>query len=290
MAFRHNQEAENAILEAERLGFNLTMPPGSAADAPLIVLLGWFGAKDRFLSKYSQFLNEAGYPTLRAICPPAAIFWPHPAPRRRFAATLLRFLAVVDEGAPARPIIFYAFSNGGGFVITELAALLQENNNAGGPPSPTVAGVIFDSAPCYMHLTTGIKALGEGRPLIVRVVLAFLFLISVALGFLAHPYWPRRYWHSMEMLKIGNNGGKYLYLYSHDDPLCDSERLTALIAGRVAAGLDVHARGWERSGHVAHYRFHPEEYKELVLEFVKEAAAEVAGGAAGVTTRSKQSN
>lgn len=57
-----------------------------------------------------------------------------------------------------------------------------------------VAGVIFDSAPCYMHGTVGAQALGEGRPLPLRALLAAVFLLVMALMLLTDPRAPQRFW------------------------------------------------------------------------------------------------
>ena len=65
---------------------------------------------------------------------------------------------------------------------------------------------------------------------------------------------------------------------SKDDHLCDGAKLSELVAAKRAAGQRVTARCWQRSGHVAHFRHHREEYTALLLGFLESAAAEPAAG------------
>lgn len=215
---------------------------------------------------------------------------PHPAPRRSLAKDILRFISVIDEGNMTRPIIFYVFSNGGGFILEQIDSLLTKNNlNTEETLTPlltsnkdssrgfgvfNVAGVIFDSAPCYMHFHVGARALGEGKSLPLKMILALVFTISMCFGFLLHPFWPQRYWKHMTHLS-SNLGKASLYLYSEDDPLCDYALLKKLIEARqvMAAAGDgstiVKAHCWKESKHVGHLRCHPKEYKRCVFDFIE---------------------
>lgn len=57
-----------------------------------------------------------------------------------------------------------------------------------------IQGVIFDSAPCYMHANTGATALGEGQPAVVRVLAAALFYLILLVMMLAQPKAPTKFW------------------------------------------------------------------------------------------------
>lgn len=63
-------------------------------------------------------------------CPPpaacAAIFWPTRGPRERWTRALLNFVVAVDpEGR--RPLVFWAFSNGGAFPVGIANRLVQHD-------------------------------------------------------------------------------------------------------------------------------------------------------------------
>lgn len=86
---------------------NIVRPCAPAAQ----VCLGWYGCIDKHLAKYSALLNREGYACMRGILPSLAVFSPFAWPRRRWAARLLDAVAAADPSG-ARPLVFYAFSNG----------------------------------------------------------------------------------------------------------------------------------------------------------------------------------
>jgi bifunctional N-acetylglucosamine-1-phosphate-uridyltransferase/glucosamine-1-phosphate-acetyltransferase GlmU-like protein len=72
-------------------------------------------------------------------------------------------------------------------------------------------------------------------------------------------------------------GGRSLYFYSADDPLCDAAKLDELVAARqqqygVAA---VVAKKWQQSKHVGHMLCHTEEYTAEVLRFLRASSQQV---------------
>lgn len=70
-----------------------------------------------------------------------------------------------------------------------------------GSPAPAharlaahVAGCIFDSAPCYMHPTTGATALGTGLSPPLRALATALFYLIMLLIYFVSPRRPQQYW------------------------------------------------------------------------------------------------
>lgn len=56
-----------------------------------------------------------------------------------------------------------------------------------------------------------------------------------------------------------------LFLYSADDPLCDGAMLDQLVETKKRMGQRVVVRRWEQSGHCAHLRHHPVEYRNALF-------------------------
>lgn len=204
------------------------------------------------------------------------MFYPTPTLRKCFAEDLLRFIGEVNKPPNDRPVIFYVFSNGGGFILKEIEILMGANNGNGtngsallsnSIPIPRIIGTIYDSAPCYMHASVGARAIGEGKPLLVRILLAAVFYLSIAVSTLLHPFWPQKYWRAMTSIRLG---GASLYLYSATDQLCDVGKLEDLIAARKSAGHDVRYHRWEDAPHVGLLRWHQLEYEGLVFGFIQE--------------------
>ena len=139
---------------------------------------------------------------------------------------------------------------------------------------PLIAGLVLDSCPCYMHARVGARAIGEGRALPLRLLLALAFYAMVVITFLLSGNRTAAYWCACRpgacagflapAVSRGQGGmpprapappccparrnmesqglaPRELYLYSADDHLCDAAKLDALIAARRAAGRDVHA-------------------------------------------------
>lgn len=273
--------------------FVVSRPPAGVAPKPLtVVLLGWAGSRHRHLAKYAGLLNNSGYCTLAAICPQSAIFSPTVGATRRFATALLERLctasardsSIIIDGSSSgdgRPhaggssagaaaslpqrFAVYAFSNGGCFPLEQMDHLIRSDPRFASL-ADRAAGVVFDSAPCYLHALVGARALGEGRGPLLRALAFLLFLLVVAIMRVLSPGRPQAYWRNMVDLSIG--GGKELYLYSTDDPLCDPVKLDALIEERRRRGHAVSARRWERSQHVGHLLCHPKEYIRLLRGFL----------------------
>ena len=56
------------------------------------------------------------------------------------------------------------------------------------------AGIIFDSAPCYMSAAVGATAIGHGLALPLRLLATALFLLSLLLMMPFAPRRPQEYW------------------------------------------------------------------------------------------------
>jgi hypothetical protein len=162
------------------------------------------------------------------------------------------------------------FSNGGAFGLLHLT------------PSQTpsifrqLQGVIWDSAPCYLHAVAGARALSygitkrKGGRKLVEFALAPLFFIAGSIRTmvtgvdLREDYWTR--------LKDYPFKGPEIYLYSDNDALCDVPKLEELIAERrngKEEGVTVEGWNFKSSPHVLHYRIHKDDYERKIEHFVK---------------------
>ena len=59
-----------------------------------------------------------------------------------------------------------------------------------------------------------------------------------------------------------------LMLYSSADIIAPVRKLDAVVEGWERSGVIVHARKWDDSPHVSHFRCHPEQYKEELHRFL----------------------
>jgi hypothetical protein len=209
-------------------------------------VLGWFGAQDKHLKKYSDLLEAAGFDTGRCIAPTGVVFGTR-ASQRTYALQVLS--ATLADSAPALPIAFYLFSNGGALVYRAMLPLLVSDPAFTDVVRARHRATCFDSAPCYMHLDAGARALSEhvrspvGKALI-RCLFSCVAIVSSGFG-RTDP--AGEYWRD---LRDDPLQAPTLYLFSDDDPLCDPQKLAATSNTRPVRQASA-ARGWPK-GTAAH--------------------------------------
>ena len=172
-------------------GWRTGQARGGDAPRGFVVVLGWFGAQDKHLKKYSDLLEAAGFDTGRCIAPTSVVFGTR-ASQHAYALQVLS--ATLADSAPARPIAFYLFSNGGAFVYRAMLPLLVSDPDFADVRARHRA-TCFDSAPCYMHLDAGARALSEhvrspvGKAL-VRCLFSCVAVVSSGFGRTDPPVQP----------------------------------------------------------------------------------------------------
>lgn len=186
---------EAVLKRADSQGLAFSAPPSDHTKSPkgLVVLLGWLGAQERYLNKYSDFLLQDGFATVRSICPTKYLFWPTSRPRWQWAKDILQYLTVVNSDPPVLPVILYAFSNGGAFVVEEMCKILRSWPKD--LPSIPIRAIIFDSSPAYMYMSDAIKATTVSRPPMMKALVALAVIFVLLLGSVVNPGRPRSFWY-----------------------------------------------------------------------------------------------
>ena len=264
-------------------------PPGWSVGIPLdaaaatrgyVVLIGWYGALDRHLKKYSDLLEGHGYCTARCVAPTHVTFGVTRGPQRDFARRLLCSLKYErsQRSAGSTPVAFFCFSNGGAFIYRSIIEWLRDDA-AFADLQRAYRATVFDSAPCFMHASTGANALtASWRNPVAAWSARVVFLVLASL-ITCTDMAPAKFWAAMREDELS---AATLYLYSMDDPLCDGAELTKLIEERRALveaaartpdsnfhrAKEVACKCWPVSEHVGHLRKHPDEYKEALLGFL----------------------
>lgn len=104
---------------------------------PLVILFGWAGCRDRYLSKYSAYYERSGFAVVRYTVPITQIrsFSSY----RKFA---LEIYETILQQEADRPIFFHMFSMNGCSLFTALWDLLD--NVSDDQIKQRVKGLIFD--------------------------------------------------------------------------------------------------------------------------------------------------
>ncbi|CDF34755.1 unnamed protein product [Chondrus crispus] len=239
---------------------------------PTAVLLGWFAAKHKNLSKYGAIYEDMGYNVVQVIAPASVVFPLKPQYTAAFTLSLLRIIAA-DSHLTNGGIVFMMFSNGGAINAPHLSRMFtgeyQEIIKADDEPAvktvrEAVAGIIFDSAPCYMRSHLGARAINEGLKLpegIFSKLILFAFTLWSLLQRLFIINLPLYFW-------TGLRRAEYLcpelYIYSTADHLSDIPSLEALVEERKQQGKEVRVFRVEDAGHVMILRNHHQKYVDTI--------------------------
>lgn len=243
--------------------------------APTALLLGWFGATPRSLSKYASLYRSLGYNTLQTAAPPSVVFSLSHASIPPYLLSLLRILAS-DPRLLSNGLVLAAFSNGGACVLPSLAAALSPT-----APSPkghpgdaaaaaaaraALSALVLDSAPAFPSPVALGRMLARGlglarRPwaaaVIERGMRAVCWLQDWMHGDVRGGAWR------------AVRGAAYpcpeLYMYSAADDLVDAEALDELVSYRKRERLG-EVRVWRvgDAPHVQLLRTHRAQYVETI--------------------------
>jgi len=246
---------------------------------PLVLALGWLGASERHLSKYTSWHNSQGRDTLSTISPTTSILLPQLG--RTQAAQMLEHameLSEQQEHGGRRPLLFHVFSNNGLYFYANMLHQVAQNKRYEQVLHSTL-GCIFDSTPSHLSVDIFAKGFGgallgalgithNGRPaydhwLVYPLIRAFFYAPSFCRKNLvtlldAYTYFQPKCPH--------------LFLYSKADELIPHTDVEQAIQLTTNMDIPTKERCWEDSPHVAHFRLHPDEYSGLVRDFLHDCA------------------
>lgn len=244
----------------------------TAASPPTVVLFGWLGAAHRNLDKYSALFSAMSYNTVQLIPPVSVVFAMKQRKTATFLLSVLRILAA-DLRLSNGGLIFVLFSNGGAVCAPHLsnmfAGLYPDLIKADDEPVVTlvknaIAAIIFDSSPCYMHVSLGAQAINEGMKVPSGILSAIVVAVFTFLCFFQRLFFcnlPLVFW---EGLKNADYLCPEQYIYSSDDHLLDTPALDALIQHRKNNGKNVHVFKVNHADHVLILRHYPDKYLEVI--------------------------
>lgn len=241
---------------------------------PVILVLGWAGAVDRHVRKYSEIYSNLGYHTLR-FSPSNSLTFFNPKSHRKYAYEMLDLMKN-DYKLTENPIVTHFFSNASCFivyqhVINEISLNSQSEYKFFGHNH---RAVIYDSAPGLPPSITGLFA--GINDLVKQQVKLSLFSYPLTLGFLALvgliKLQPNNYFiHMYDILVNDNRLVPSLYLYSTGDKLISDKSIKELIEKRKAKYPQLYVKEvlYTDSEHVLIYQKHPQEYYDYIIDHLK---------------------
>eukprot|EP00943_MAST-04B_sp_MAST-4B-sp1_P006068 g6068.t1 len=265
--------------------------PAEGADV-LVVLIGWWLAKQRHLSKYEPIWHIHGCATLS--------FLPNMANSTFISETrqLLRNLEEYLKDNKKVKIIFHVFSNNGLMFLTKLLNNIESDLPRSLAVQESVYGCVFDSCPGFLTIFSGYKAFAASNKNvflnkmwfkglcctalifgIVRYLIyairylpfcLILIVVSYLFSWLRNKQYHDTFSQSLQKLK---NCKSKLFLYSTSDQLCTSTAIKSALDN--VKKLDMRKNTqlgqtnkfcvfdvcFQKSAHVAHSIQYPKRYK-----------------------------
>ena len=250
---------------------------------PVVVLLGWAGAQDNQLKKYSQIYSEMGYHTVRFSPSNELIF----TKLKKHKSYAMEFLSLMknEYKLDKNPILIHVTSNAGLFIVyLNSVRLLNEDSDA----EKTFAffnqnrkGLIFDSA---NGLTTDFFTFMKNANSIFEAQLkykilswpvGFLFAVLNQIFYSGDDNYFARY-----IQTYSTNDRKEvptLFIYSKEDKIICHLKVAKNIEERRRnfPSQDITEFVFENGDHVKLLPKHRDKYLELVKEHLKKCNLQI---------------
>ena len=248
-----------------KYGTLVTKAVTESPNTPVVAILGWNDAKMKNLQKYSKIFEEKNWTT---VCLPATSFDTFFRPSSKVKSISMYIMKLLKQlTSDGNPVILYSLSSGGCTVYYHIAKALTSQE------SPhfnafNVAGTIFDSCP-VRSTKEGVRRLQISitervhNP-IVRNLIWYGVPVTLPLAIKLDPLIANIY----DELKNLSLNCPELYVYSKADKLALYEDIDKFIVKRKAQGVTVLNRRWDDPPHVSHYMKYPEQYLQLLEQFL----------------------
>lgn len=237
-----------------------------------VVVVGWFGAQERHVQKYSSLWSEQlGIKDVTQVCPSvqSVLF---PPTGERDAKKYLQNATAKEDIVIYHVLSLGGFSFFGSLLMQNLETLDTQYNPR------NVVGIVFDSGPpmclsaknALSGITTGLFVSDEGIPevlfgnaLVRNLWLSVWHTYKVVVGYTQ--------WYEDIVDAFSKHGPRHqLYLYTAQDKILDSSSIELFIQEQERLGKAVSKKKWEKGKHVQLFREYKEEYTAELAGFLKQ--------------------
>ncbi|CAI2342050.1 unnamed protein product [Caenorhabditis sp. 36 PRJEB53466] len=277
-----DEEAEDITTnkeESKKTGNEAAIKSVVSGSKTLVVLFGWAGCKDRYLSKYAQYYQDSGISTVRFTPPISRIrsFSSYRPFARCFHRVLVDFLKEQEVTA----IYFHVFSMNGCSLLAAYWDQMKELES-GELIESKAKGLIFDSCPAFTSPAQSAQAVsfatlppshyhGALRKSYRAVLYTFFSFHRGVIwlrSFLEKDIYEKHYAY-FKMITFENLPNKQLYIYGPADMVCSEESIEGYARLMEQRGVSISKLRLLDSLHCQHLRSHPVTYTQECLDFVK---------------------
>ena len=252
---------------------------------PLVVIVGWANSQYKQLAKYSELYEKQGFTTVSVSNKiyRFAMFYD-----TLFAEDTKDCIDALDTQRDInkdRNVFFQLFSGPGPCMYLNIMNYYHQYiqghfgtdiyQNGDKNDVANIRGVVFDSPTADSGSASQFAnaMIGSSRNVMKYVILRLI-------GEMIHSY-------AVKNSKMHHHGGEFLrnvpvsipqlVLFSRADRVAGYKAVLDYIDHQRIGGRDVEYKMWGDSSHVAHYRQHPDEYSQLVIDFLQQCLAEESG-------------
>ncbi|GLV35265.1 lethal (2) k09913 [Carabus blaptoides fortunei] len=230
-------------------------------EKPLVVLLTWLLAKQKHINKFNNIYLEQGFDVLNVSVSPWQILWPVKG-TQLVANDVLRFL---DKNHNYSPLLLHGFSVGG-YVWGEALVHIAQEQVRYKHVVDRICGQIWDSAADITEIPVGMPKAVFPKNAMMQAALKQYILYHMKTF---HKVATCHYIRSSQMFYTTVVKAPTLFFLSKSDPVGSYTSNMRVRESYESMNMKVYWKCWEKSPHVSHFYFHPEEYLTEMYNFLE---------------------
>lgn len=238
---------------------------------PVVCLLGWAGARDSNLRKYSKIYSDLGYHTIRFSPSFKLTFYESEQEHKKHAYEFLNLL--VQLKLTDSQLLFHFFSNASGFIIYQhVLNELKKQDSLYEFVGRNQSGVIFDSTPGwppseFFQFSNSVYTLmpQKGVKEYTLAVLFVLFFKGYCFFQFGNDYYSKFF---QTLLNDQRDNIPTLFVYSKIDKLVAFYNIEQFIKERKSKlpNLYIKSVSFDDAEHVMIYQKYPIDYLKLIKQ------------------------
>ncbi|CAI4232723.1 unnamed protein product [Auanema sp. JU1783] len=250
----------------------------------MVILFGWAGCRDRYLSKYAQYYEKAGFSTIRFTTPIKKV-WSF-ASYSHFAKCFYKETFGNGSKIPDN-IFFHVFSMNGCSQFATFWDHLHEVEG-GDKIKQKVKGILYDSAPAFTSPSQSANAVSFASlppPTFnstvrntYRVILLTFFSMHRGMiwmqSLLDGGAYEKTYAY-FRMLAMDDLPKNQIFFYGPLDDVCSQESIEHFAKEMESRGVNVTRKIMKDSHHCQHFRTYADEYTTASLDFINSLSGQV---------------
>ncbi|KAK3590343.1 hypothetical protein CHS0354_025735 [Potamilus streckersoni] len=227
----------------------------------LVLLFGWYGASSAAVDKYCELYHSKGYDVL--FIPGYAKYFLWPRNCEKVVDNLLNYLLLHCDIYDR--FLIHAFSIGA-YMYTVLLNAMYEHPQTFDEVRKRIYAIVFDSLTfgSFQRMSNGF-ANGLTQNRIARAMIPWMMFLFYGISY---PWTISFYIRHVELFKTRPLPVMTLVFYCRNDPMSDWEGLEKMMDNWKKMGIQVTAKGWDKSVHAANIVHHKNDYVQVLHDFL----------------------